>query len=199
MKKNSVILYTLGISAALHGFILFGAARNGFRVSPAVSQNSFASAIKVIKTGIATQENMTDKAQEKRTAEKPVNPIPESFPSQKTEIGNEDREGADAAGETGTITAGEYDQLLAYIKDFIGKNLIYPPMARQRNIEGIVGVYFEIENNGEIISVRVSHSSGSSILDNAAVSLVKKLQPLKKLAITKKLDLNVNIDYKLTE
>jgi outer membrane biosynthesis protein TonB len=45
----------------------------------------------------------------------------------------------------------------------------------------------------------VNHSSGSSILDNAAVSLVKKIRPIENIATKGKLSLSVNIDYKLTE
>jgi protein TonB len=109
----------------------------------------------------------------------------------------EPREGR--AGGGGTATDRSREALLAYIKDFIDKNLAYPPMARRRNIQGVVGVYFEIGENGELVSVAVNHSSGSSILDNAAVSLVKKIRPIENIATKRKLSLSVNIDYKLTE
>jgi TonB family protein len=89
--------------------------------------------------------------------------------------------------------------LLAYIKEFIDDNLVYPPMARRRNIEGIVGISFEIKTNGELVSVSVHDPSGSSILDNAAVSLINKIRPLENMAIKRKLALRVNIEYKLTE
>jgi protein TonB len=89
--------------------------------------------------------------------------------------------------------------LLAYIKDFIEKNLVYPTMARRRNVEGVVGVHFEIERSGGLAAVTVERSSGSSILDNAAVSLIKKMQPPEKLTLNRVLALNVNIEYELTE
>jgi TonB family protein len=108
------------------------------------------------------------------------------------------REG-EAEGSGEAMTNREYEVLLAYIKDFISENLVYPPMARRRNVQGVVGVYFEIDENGEPVSVAVHNSSGSSILDNAAVSLIQKIRALKHLAIKRKLSLNVNIDYKLTE
>jgi protein TonB len=88
---------------------------------------------------------------------------------------------------------------LAYVKDFIDKNLIYPPMARRRNVEGVVGVYFEIEQNGGPDTVRVDHSSGSSLLDNAAVLLVKKLRPPEHTTHMRTVALRVNITYELTE
>jgi protein TonB len=105
----------------------------------------------------------------------------------------------DGTGGIGATTDNGYEAMLAYIKDFIDKNLVYPAMARRRNIEGVVGVYFEIEESGELVSVMVNHSSGSSILDNAALTLIKKITLLKNITIKKKLALNVNIDYKLTE
>jgi protein TonB len=112
-------------------------------------------------------------------------------------VGNSGEAGEGRAG-SGVVTDRSREELLAYIKDFIDKNLAYPPMARRRNIQGVVGVYFEIGENGELVSVAVNHSSGSSILDNAAVTLVKKIRPRENIAI-KKLSLSVNIDYKLTK
>jgi protein TonB len=103
------------------------------------------------------------------------------------------------AEASGATTDREYEALLAYIKGFISNNLVYPPIARRRNIQGTVGISFEIETNGELVSVSVNGSSGSSVLDNAAISLIKKIRPDKNISIRRKLDLHVNIDYKLTE
>jgi TonB family protein len=111
----------------------------------------------------------------------------------------EAQEGGHKAGDSGTVARNDYEELLVYIKEFIDKNLIYPPIARQRNIQGIVGVSLEIEMNGEIAPVSVVHSSGSSILDRAAVSLIKEIRPPENITIRRKVVLNVNIDYKLTE
>jgi protein TonB len=110
---------------------------------------------------------------------------------------NEEQEGE--TGESGAITDREYEVLLAYIKEFINKSLVYPPMARRRNIQGIVSVYFEMEKNGKLVSVSVGCSSGSSILDNAAVSLIKKIPPLDNVSLNKTLALNINIAYELTK
>jgi TonB family protein len=115
------------------------------------------------------------------------------------DAGNTGEAGEGRAGGSGAAIDRSREALLAYIKDFIDKNLAYPTMAQRRNIQGVVGVYFEIGENGELISIVVDRSSGSSILDNAAVMLVKKIRPLENITIERKLALNVNIDYKLTE
>jgi protein TonB len=113
--------------------------------------------------------------------------------------GNHEEVPQGEAGEGGTLADREHEALLAYIKEFIDKNLVYPPMARRRNIQGVVSVHFEIERNGELVSVSAGRSSGSSILDNAAVSLIKKIPPLENLTLDRALALNVNIAYELTE
>ncbi|MDR1147041.1 MAG: energy transducer TonB [Spirochaetaceae bacterium] len=214
----------IGLSAALHGLVITGVARSGFHTSTPAAKNQFVSTIKIIQTGTAPQKNAPGKMRENNIIEKAAEPPPEPVPVQKPDnredpqereaaqenanaAGNneESREGERGAGNndevregdavgSGTIT--DREALLAYIKDFIDKNLAYPAMARRRNIQGVVGVYFEIEESGEIAAIAVNHSSGSSILDNAAVTLIKKINP-KNISTKRKLALNVNIDYRL--
>jgi protein TonB len=176
----------------------------------------------MIKVETGPPVNTPDRPPEKTAGKVPepsVKPSPEPRPEispareaashEETREGNETHGGNDSgnretlqegmSGESGTAAKGEHEALLAYIKEFIDKNLVYPPMARRRNIEGTVGISFEIETNGELVSVSVNHSSGSSILDNAAISLVNKIRPFENITIKRKLALRVNIEYKLTE
>ncbi|MDR1901299.1 MAG: energy transducer TonB [Treponema sp.] len=229
MKKNSMFWSMIGLSVTFHGLVLFGVAGSGFHDSPPSSEKRFISTIRIIQTETAPQKNAPVKPREETPVEKIIEAPLEPVPVQETEHSEETQEyealqdSADAAGnneesnhdegdvvnngeareggaiDDETITDREYEELLAYIKDFINKNLVYPPMARRRNIQGVVGVYFEIGESGEIVSVLVNHSSGSSMLDNAAVSLIKKIFPLKNITVRKRTALNVNIDYKLTE
>ena len=215
----------LGLSAVFHGLILFGTAKNGFHTPFPVSEKQFVSVVRIIKTNISPQHSVLNNPPEENQVKKPIEPLPAPKPvpeedstepllvsnpvqetaytetafSENVENNEEAQYSTEPVNEGGTITGNEYEELLAYIKEFISKNLVYPQIARQRNIQGIVGVSFEIETDGEIASITVAHSSGSSILDNAAVSLIKKIRTLENIAIQKKLALSVNIDYKLTE
>jgi TonB family protein len=229
MTKNNMFFIMLSLSAALHGLVLFRVAKNGFQPSSPVLANRFISTIKIIQTGTMPQKNAPIKHQEEVSVEKAIEATPETLPVQETYYSEETQEyevvqeSANAAGnneqshqdegdtmnngeirkgESGSsepVTDCEYEVLLAYIKEFINKNLVYPPIARQRNVQGVVGVYFEIGESGELVSVVVNHSSGSSILDNAAVSLIRKISPLRDIPIKRTLNLNIRIDYKLTE
>jgi protein TonB len=229
MKKNRVFWSMIGLSAALHGLVIISAAGNNARTPPSLSENQFVSTLKIIKTGTAPQKTAPVKPEEKKSVERsiepPLDPIPvqekvsveeiqeneepqqsdngigdnEEFQEDEGDAENNEevREGEARGSET--ITDHEYEALLAYIEDFISKNLVYPPMARRRNIHGVVGVHFEISENGDIDSIVVNHSSNSSILDNAAVSLIRKIRPLENITVKKRTALNVNIAYKLTE
>jgi protein TonB len=54
----------------------------------------------------------------------------------------------------------------------------YPAEARAHKIEGVVSVEFTLDRLGQVISSRVSHSSGSPVLDEEAVTLLKRAAPL---------------------
>jgi protein TonB len=226
MKKNRMFWGMLGLSAAIHGLVMIGV-ESGFHTPSPVLESQFVSTIKIIQIATTPQKEAPSTPSipiEKKTVEKPpeipreLSPVQAPTPNeevledretQESEDGNDEaQEGSNTAGndeavpeggavEGGTVTDREHEALLAYIKDFIDKNLVYPPMARRRNIEGVVAVRFEIERNGGIVSVLADSSSGSSILDNAAVSLIKKIPPLENVTLNRTLALKVNIDYKL--
>jgi protein TonB len=211
MKNNKMFFVVLSLSAALHGLALFGAAGKGLRAPPPIWENRYISTVRVIKTRTAPQKSIPNKpAEEKKVVEKSIEPIPPPEPVQEmeyvedafeenTETNAQAQYGAEETEDSVTVSGNDYEELVAYIKNFIDKNLVYPPIARRRNVEGVVGVSFEIEKTGELVSVTVHNSSGSSILDNAAVSLIKKIHPFRNITIKNKLALNVNVDYKLTE
>jgi len=56
----------------------------------------------------------------------------------------------------------------------------YPQRARRRNIQGVVDIVFTIGKEGEIVTIAIAKSSGSRILDRAAVDAVNKASPFDK-------------------
>lgn len=54
----------------------------------------------------------------------------------------------------------------------------YPPEARSRGEEGTVYVRFQIDNGGNVLSVSLSRSSGSSALDQEVLALIKRASPV---------------------
>ena len=64
----------------------------------------------------------------------------------------------------------------------IDQRKVYPPAARKRRIEGTVVCELEVDPAGNLDGVRVVGSSGSAILDDAAVALLTGIFPIKNPA-----------------
>ncbi len=65
-----------------------------------------------------------------------------------------------------------------YGKDIYGlinQKKSYPRRAKRRKIQGVVKVAFNIAKNGLISNLRIHQSSGSSVLDKAALDAVRKV------------------------
>jgi TonB family protein len=57
------------------------------------------------------------------------------------------------------------------------RNKRYPPAALSRGESGIARVYFALDREGNVTSVRIMDSSGSAALDEEALDLVKRSSP----------------------
>jgi protein TonB len=68
-------------------------------------------------------------------------------------------------------------QYLNRIKQQIDDAKEYPRRARRRNLEGVVKVVFTIGGRGELVTISVSTSSGSRILDRSAIKAVQTAAP----------------------
>jgi protein TonB len=66
------------------------------------------------------------------------------------------------------------EKYIAAVIAEIEKNKFYPPIARRMGIEGLVKVTITLSRSGKLKNVKVSSSSGSKLLDRAAVKLIKK-------------------------
>jgi len=60
------------------------------------------------------------------------------------------------------------------IQKFIAKNIVYPPMALENDIEGKVFIRFVVDAKGDVIDVSIAKGA-DSLLDNAALKLVKTM------------------------
>jgi protein TonB len=64
-----------------------------------------------------------------------------------------------------------YDKLT---DDIIFRNRLYPSMARNRKIEGVVRMTVTIDKTGRASNIRVVKTSGSSTLDRASVQTIQR-------------------------
>ncbi|MEP2437969.1 MAG: TonB family protein [Roseibium sp.] len=61
------------------------------------------------------------------------------------------------------------------------RSLRYPSAAKRKRLSGNVHVSFSVDSSGRASRIRVSRSSGSSILDKAAIETVRRASPFPKI------------------
>jgi protein TonB len=89
---------------------------------------------------------------------------------------------------------------LSELRNFIERHKSYPPQARTLGHEGQAEIRFSILSDGTLASIELMKSSGSSILDQAALSLLQRVQKLSPIPAELKLsqlDLVLPIQYSL--
>jgi protein TonB len=84
---------------------------------------------------------------------------------------------ADAAGKA--IAIAYVKRNYNYIMSSIQKNLRYPSQARRAGAQGTAEISFTIHENGTVSDVTVNKSSGSEILDTAAVDAIYAAVPFR--------------------
>jgi len=138
-------------------------------------------------------------------------------PLQQTQVGGEIGSASKAAGGGASTATGEgtgakgsgqtaaetretlqkryLREHFAYIRDLIGKELRYPRQAIRMNWSGRVTVSFLVLVDGSVSDLRVSHSSGVSLLDRNALETVERAAPFPKPPVSARLVMPV--DYVL--
>ena len=57
------------------------------------------------------------------------------------------------------------------------RNKRYPAEARQRRLQGVSQVTFTIDRHGHVVSANIVSSSGSMVLDNESLELLRRVEP----------------------
>jgi protein TonB len=84
---------------------------------------------------------------------------------------------AGAGGQSQAGGAAAVSSYQALVLAHLQRHRVYPPAARERGITGVATVRFALASNGAVISAGLARSSGESILDGAAVDLVRRASP----------------------
>lgn len=93
-------------------------------------------------------------------------------------------------------------QLRGKIKTALQKHLTYPQIARRRGWQGTVTVYVTVESDGDVRRVKLGKSSGYSLLDESAITALKKvgrLDELKPLLQGRTIPIELPIKYLLKD
>ncbi len=114
----------------------------------------------------------TEKAEQK-TAN--VAPSTAANPNRSASSASQGRAGAGGTEDAGGRAAiSSYQaQVLAHLQ----RHRVYPNEAQSRGITGVARVRFSLASNGSVISASLAGSSGTGVLDQAALSMVRRASP----------------------
>lgn len=118
---------------------------------------------------------------------------PEIAPTQTRET---DRSANGAYGDSAEST----DDYIVRLRAWLSRHKEYPQAARRNEVEGTVRLYLVIDQNGHIVTKRITQSSGSELLDRAAEQMLARAQPLPAMPSTmqrNRLELVVPIVFSL--
>lgn len=182
---------TILASAVVHIAVVAGLIALGWRAID-VAQPGSAIAVYVISDGNSSNSASLLRATAKPRLAVAGSPIhsPHHLPSSEqtnrgsaqTKLIENTGSSAGAGGGTGAgigDNAGSAgNPILAEIRRRIERAKRYPVQAREQHIEGRVGLRFSIQNDGRVSELQVTQSSGSAVLDQAAILAVQHSAPL---------------------
>jgi protein TonB len=64
------------------------------------------------------------------------------------------------------------------LMDKLERNKRYPAAASRNGVKGVAFVRFKVDRSGHIVSAEIARSSGSSVLDEEALDLLRRASPL---------------------
>jgi protein TonB len=95
-------------------------------------------------------------------------------------------------------STNDYQRILGELNRMLHAQLRYPEVARRRGIEGAVAVTLTLNTNGSASNMIVSDSSGSRILDRAALRAISDIFTYTNTTDTP-LHFTIPVTYRLTD
>lgn len=205
-KQDKILLAALVLSIGAHAstFVLWDSATDENWVRPGQIQvNVVALSSKVSekkKTSDVTHEteNFKPGSGAMFQANKDTRNMVGSNSPQETEGVNNTEKNNSQNSTANKLTV----QLRGKIKTALQKHLTYPPIARRRGWQGTVTIHITVRGNGELQQVKLSKSSGYSLLDNSAIAALQKvgrIDELKPLLQGKTIPIELPIKYLLED
>ena len=109
--------------------------------------------------------------------EAPVPPAPAPQPAQAPLQPSGGGGGTPASQQTANRSAAVRASYAQLVLSRLQRAIVYPRRAQRREIEGVVTVEMVIAANGALRTARLLETSGSTVLDDAALALVRRVAP----------------------
>jgi protein TonB len=125
-----------------------------------------AETLKPVEQKTAPKEVQRTRPAAPSAAAAPARPAASAIPGRAGNRGNIETGGA-------ALVSSYQAQVQAHLQRF----RTYPEAARSRGITGVAAVRFALGRDGQVLSVSLARGSGASVLDEAALAMVRRASP----------------------
>ncbi|WP_245968232.1 energy transducer TonB [Hephaestia caeni] len=107
----------------------------------------------------------------------------------------------DGGGLAAATTAADLDEYQRRLYEVVARHSRYPSEAKRLRLAGVTYLAFRLDRRGKVLESWVQRSSGSEMLDNAALAALDRAQPLPPIppSLPARMDFVIEIDSSLLQ
>jgi len=204
-NNNKVLLATLFISMSVHAGALYLLQPTSTRYS-LINPGEIQINIVAISSKVTDKKKSVDNSYFIKNIKPVTSPVNHALKKARKvsnsdarlESRNENR--VEENKSTNSVASKLTVQLRGKIKTALQKHLTYPQIARRRGWQGTVTIQVTIRGNGDLRQVKLGKSSGYTLLDDSAITALRKvgrLDELKPLLQGRTIPIELPIKYLL--
>lgn len=108
---------------------------------------------------------------------------------------------ATSAPPSGAARAAELSDYQRRLYEIVARNCRYPSEAKRLRLSGVTRLAFRLDRRGQVLESWIEESSGSSLLDDAALDALERAAPLPPIpsALPARMDFVIEIDSSLIQ
>jgi len=128
----------------------------------------------------------------------PAKAIAQAAPSTSDPAATASEDGGGIAAATAAADLDEYQRRLY---ETVARHSSYPSAAKKLRLAGVTYLAFRLDRRGNVLDSWVQRSSGSEMLDNAALAALDRAQPLPPIpsSLPARMDFVIEIDSSLQQ
>lgn len=107
----------------------------------------------------------------------------------------------ESEGGRGAASAADFSEYQRRLYEALARSSRYPAEARRQHLAGVTRLAFRLDQQGAVLDSWVQESSGSELLDNAALEALDRAQPLPPIpaGLPPRLDFVIEIDLSVMQ
>lgn len=105
---------------------------------------------------------------------------------------------SEAQGEHAAVNPSQFSDYQRRLYEAVANGSRYPAEARRLNLSGVTRLAFKVDREGKVLDSWIQESSGSELLDDAALAALERAQPLPPIPVGLPSRLNFVIEIDLS-